>query len=388
MSVTPIQMDIYRTALPMRGFAHAAATRDVADAVVVRVGFADGAEGWGETLPREYVTGETIESVIEDLQQVIWPTWAGRDMGAEPPGSDIAPAVHDGRCINAAICAFDLACVRRLFEDVDTMSPDVLTEIGGRSRARREVDVGVTGVIGAGSRRKVSRKIRMMRWLALADYKLKLTGNDRADARNVQVAHRLLGRAIGGGQATLRVDVNGAWDAGSAVQRVTALKPWDVCAVEQPIHCSAAELVALATKCPLPLIADESLLTEADAHALLAEPERIWWNIRLAKNGGLTGAMKLARLAAANGVTFVVGCMVGESGILSAGQRRLLQLGPGPRFVEGNYGKWLLKDDLTTPSLRFGYGGRLRVLKGKGLGVVADPGKMEQYGQLIATIQA
>jgi len=381
-------MDIYRTALPMRDFEHAAASRDMAEAVVVRVQFADGAEGWGETLPREYVTGETLESVVADLQTVIWPMWAGRDMATDEPAGRVAPDLHEGRCINAAVCAFDLACMRRLFDHVDAIPMEVLADVSGRSRARREVDVRVSGVIGAGKRRKVGRKIRLMRWLGLEHFKLKLTGDDRRDARAVQKAHRLLHRAIRKGHTTLRVDVNGAWDADTAPQHVAALKPWDICAVEQPVYCSARELVELARKCPLPLIADESLLTAADARTLLAEPERIWWNIRMSKNGGLMGAMQLARLAAANGVTFVLGCMVGESGILSAAQRRLLQLGPGPRFVEGNYGKWLLRDDLTRPSLRFGYGGRLRSLGGAGLGVEIDMSKMDQYGQLVATVQA
>ena len=119
MSVTPVQMDIYRTALPMRGFEHAAASRDVAEAVVVRVQFASGAEGWGETLPREYVTGETLDSVVADLQTVIWPAWAGRDMAADEPVGRVAPDLHEGRCINAAVCAFDLACMRRVFDRVD-----------------------------------------------------------------------------------------------------------------------------------------------------------------------------------------------------------------------------------------------------------------------------
>ncbi len=388
MSATPIRMDIYRTALPMRGFKHAAASRDVAEAIVVRVQFADGTEGWGETLPREYVTGETLDSVTADLQTVIWPMWAGRDMPAGEATAEVAGAIHEGRCMNAAICAFDLACIGRLFDKVETMGPDVLAAVGGRSRARQQIDVRVSGVISSTSGRKAARKLCLMRWLGLDDFKLKLTGDDRRDARNVQVAHRFLHRAIGHGHATLRVDVNGAWDAATAPRRIAALKPWDVCAVEQPVYCSAGELVELAPKCALPLIADESLLTEADARTLLAEPERIWWNIRMSKNGGLMGAMKLARIAADNGVTFVLGCMIGESGILSAGQRRLLQLGPGPRFVEGNYGTWLLRDDLTRPSPRFGYGGRLRTLHGRGLGVAVDPRKLARYGQLVATIQA
>ena len=80
MSVRPIRMDIFRTAIPMRRFTHAAAERKVSEAVVVAVHFDDGSVGWGETLPRKYVTGETIQSVIADLKDVIWPRWAGRPL--------------------------------------------------------------------------------------------------------------------------------------------------------------------------------------------------------------------------------------------------------------------------------------------------------------------
>ena len=40
-----------------------------------------------------------------------------------------------------------------------------------------------------------------------------------------------------------------------------------------------------------------------------------------------------------------------------------------------------LGDDLTTRSLRFCYGGRLRTLRGPGLGVTVDPRKIEKYGR-------
>jgi glucarate dehydratase len=80
--------------------------------------------------------------------------------------------------------------------------------------------------------------------------------------------------------------------------------------------------------------------------------------------------------------------MVGESGLLSAAQCRLLQSAPeAVRFVEGNYGRWLLADDLTRPSPRFGYGGRLRAPSGPGLGVTVDAGKLARYGRLVASLR-
>jgi muconate cycloisomerase len=133
-------------------------------------------------------------------------------------------------------------------------------------------------------------------------------------------------------------------------------------------------------------MADESLLTYDDAKTLADAPEWTWWNIRISKNGGFIPAWLLGAMAREKGVPFVLGCMVGESSILSAAQRRLLESGYAPRYVEGNYGRFLLADDLTKHSLRFGYGGRLQPLEGEGLGVEVDPAKLARYAQRVASL--
>jgi L-alanine-DL-glutamate epimerase-like enolase superfamily enzyme len=202
--------------------------------------------------------------------------------------------------------------------------------------------------------------------------------------------HKQLGRAIHKGRATLRVDVNGGWEAEETPRRVEDLRAYGVCAVEQPVFTSAVKFVELAQRCPLPLIADESLISENHAKTLLASPEKVWWNLRLSKNGGLLTTLRLMKKAHAGGVTMVLGCMVGESSILAAAQRRLLQLGPVPRFVEGNYGRFLLRDDLLggLRSLRFGFGGALRTLKSDGLGVDVSEKKLARYATHLRTLRA
>lgn len=227
-----------------------------------------------------------------------------------------------------------------------------------------------------------------MRWFGLRDFKLKLGLGDDVDEENLRVVARAIGKAVAAGRCTLRVDVNGAWDADTTADRAAALKRLGVCVIEQPVYCPAAELADLARRCDLPLMADESLLTDRDAECLRDEPRRIWWNIRISKNGGLTRAMALADMAAQAGVNVVVGCMVGETSILSAAQRRLLQTAGGVRFVEGNYGRFLLADDVTVRSLRFGYGGRLKAPAGPGLGATVDPSKLARHATKIGTLEA
>jgi muconate cycloisomerase len=112
----------------------------------------------------------------------------------------------------------------------------------------------------------------------------------------------------------------------------------------------------------------------------------VWLNLRLGKNGGLGPVCRLARHAAAEHVPFVLGCLVGESGILSAAQRGFLAVGPAPWAVEGNYGTWLLRDDLVIPSPRFGYGGRIILPRPEEFARRPRSDKLERYGRQIGRL--
>ncbi len=403
----------------MRTFEHAAATRDVAQSILVRVEFSDGLAGWGQTLPRPYVTGETLETVAADLENILWPHVAGRELAQEAIGcrggksrsddshdaaaasgivadglrpSATAPcalslkslampsADNTGRCINAAACAMDLACLRRI-EGASGLPPQSMT-----------ISSRVSGVLGSRSVAKTAKRTRLMRLAGMRDFKLKLGLGEDLDRQNLAAVLGLIGRGIQAGRCTLRVDVNGGWKVDETPARIEELKALGVCAVEQPVYVPAAAFVELARACSLPLIADEALLTAADAATLLAEPQKIWWNIRLSKNGGLVNSLLLARQAAAAGVTWLCGAMVGESSILSAAQRRLLQYAPPARFVEGNYGRLLVKEDLTPRSLRFGYAGKLKPLPAptatSPLGISVDPARVFRQSQLLRRLEA
>ncbi|MBS3820677.1 MAG: hypothetical protein KGY81_02820 [Phycisphaerae bacterium] len=386
----PTQLDIYRVALPMRTFVHAAADRNLAESVVVRLTYSDGVVGWGETLPREYVTGETLDGVVNDIVEHIWPACLEGGLLEPSDHPKEIPATGGGRRFNAAAAVVDIAALRRILHRPGEVSPTVLQAIAGRPRLRNVIDAKVSGVLGWNDPGKTACRLRLMKWGDMRDYKLKLGLGEDVDRENLRIVHRKLGRWLKKGEATLRVDINGGWDEEATPQRVEELKHYHVCCVEQPVFCSAGRFVELARRCELPLMADECLLTERHAKTLLAEPQRIWWNLRISKNAGLLPTLKLMQLAFRNDVPFTLGCMVGESSILSAAQRRLLQMGPPPRFVEGSFGRLLLEDDLLAGrrSLLPGWGGSLRIRNGDGLGIEVSQDKLDRYGQLIRTLKA
>ncbi len=381
VSDRPTEMTIYRTALPMRSFEHAAATRKVAEAIVVRLQTARGAVGWGEALPRPYVTGETLETVVDDLAELFWPALHAcedRNNAAETVAA--MPTRHAGRVVTAARCAAELAAIQALDLPWWRLGKDQPDHDAGPLRAKGPTRTRVTGVLGSANPTKTAWRLRLMRWYGLRHFKLKLGFGPDIDRANLEAVSRQLASRLAIGTCTLRVDINGAWPPGQTIERVAQLAPMGVRAVEQPCQAGAGELAALAADCALPLIADESLLTGQDAEALLAAKGKVWLNIRIAKNGGLHPALGLVRAAAAAGVPYVLGCMVGESGILSTAQRALLAAAPAPVAVEGNYGRLLLADDLLRPSPRFGYGGWLRI-SGRRFAPAPRVGKLLRHAQ-------
>jgi L-Ala-D/L-Glu epimerase len=383
MSDRSIGLDIFRTALPMKSFEHAAATRKVAEAIVVRLRTAEGKVGWGEALPRDYVTGETLDSVPRDIESNFWPRLRDCRNTDEVLAAVAALPCRDGdRVVTAARCAVELAALQAFGltwqsgqQTCDDQPP-----------AERLSRVRVTGVIGSSSPGKTARKLRLMRWYGLRSFKLKLGLGEELDRKNLRAVLKQLARGLAKGECSLRVDVNGAWKYKDVAPRVAELKAMGVLAVEQPCTVKPSQLVDLAMTCELPLIADESCLTEADADVLLGAEGHIWLNLRLAKNGGFGPTLAMARKAAKEEAPYILGCMVGESGILSTAQRIFLASAPPPTMLEGNYGRFLLRDDLVRPSPRFGYGGRLMLPSTWKFDPAVRGDKVRRYGTLVRTL--
>jgi len=92
-------------------------------------------------------------------------------------------------------------------------------------------------------------------------------------------------------------------------------------------------------------------------------------NVRLAKNGGLLPALRIAHQALSAGREVQLGCLVGETSILAAAGVAFLEACPKVRFVETAYGRFLLRADVTRRPVTFGRGGRIRAPGGFGLGI-------------------
>src|SRR5215216_2836099 len=76
---TVTELQVFAVDLPFKvAFRHAAAARTTSESLFLRVGLDDGAQGWGESLPRAYVSGERREDAFTLLRDSILPALLGR----------------------------------------------------------------------------------------------------------------------------------------------------------------------------------------------------------------------------------------------------------------------------------------------------------------------
>jgi L-alanine-DL-glutamate epimerase-like enolase superfamily enzyme len=161
--------------------------------------------------------------------------------------------------------------------------------------------------------------------------------------------------------AVFRVDANAGWTLEEALLKIPLLKELGVEFVEQPLAKDDWEgMKILFDKSSLPLIADESCVTEADL--LKCNQHFHGVNIKLTKCSGITPARRMIKQAKDLGMQVMVGCM-NES---SVGTAAIAQLAPMLHYVDMD-GPLLLAEDIAR-----GVGfdeGRIIYNTGYGLGI-------------------
>lgn len=360
-------------------FVHGSHARAVSDALVLRLVMEDGTVGYGEGLPRPYVTGETTDSVRRRLRDVIWPVLSGEEFETPTPaqllrtvGAALPPTTPSAAERQAGVVAHNVArCL------VELALLDALAKAGQQSLSEalppHATQLTYSGVIGMVDVAASARQAEQMAAMGLTDCKIKV--GDEASVERVAAVRRVLGA-----KASIRVDANGVWDLDRAVEQISALASLGIDACEEPLGRERrGDLAVLASRVDVPILLDESLVTVEDAVELGAIDGKLQLNLRVSKCGGLEPCLELADIARDTNMAFVIGCQVGETSILSAAGRHLAAHLDDHRHLEGSFGTLLLVEDIASPSLAFGAGGRAELLEGIGLGVHVVDEQIERF---------
>jgi muconate cycloisomerase len=369
------ELTAYQVRIPLRRpIRHASHERTETDNVVVRCVLDDGTEGYGESVPRDYVTGETADSALallkaSDLSVALEPIASFEDFVAriERLRLNAVPGDDRGCQGNAARCALELATLdaaaRHFQRPLSAVTHLIAPELYEPKQSVR-----YSGAILSARGLKARLAAWAMRLYGFRQVKVKVGIAGYDDPARLRVIRRIVGQKV-----DLRVDANEAWTASEAAERIRALEPFGISAVEQALpHSAVAEFAELRRRVKTPLMLDESLCGQVDAERAVAKDLCDIFNLRLSKCGGFIATLRLARFALQHGLTYQLGCQVGETAILSAAGRHFACSVRGIRYIEGSFDRHLVREALATSDLTFGRGGRAPALQGPGLGITID----------------
>ncbi len=166
-------------------------------------------------------------------------------------------------------------------------------------------------------------------------------------------------------KSLFRIDANAAWNVDEALKKIKVFKELNVEFIEQPLEKDDWEgMKFLYEHSPLPLIADESCVSEHDVEKCNGYFHGI--NIKLTKCSGITPALRMITEARELEMKVMVGCM-NESSI---GTGAIAQLLPLLDYVDMD-GPLLLAEDVAQ-GVQFDYG-KIIYANGNGLGVSVEP---------------
>jgi o-succinylbenzoate synthase len=272
--------------------------------VLIRLHTSEGIIGWGEASPFPALTGDTQATSIataKDIAQLI----KGQDALNYV---QIIKAIHSfvphNPCIKAA---FDMA----LFDILGKAADLPLYRLLGGAKNSFETDLTIglhtpeeTAVRGLDAVKKGFKTI-----------KAKVGVSMESDVARIRALREAIGPEI-----TIRIDANQGWSVPEAIRALERLKEYNIQLIEQPV--SAADLDGMRrvrNSVKMPVMADESLFSPADALNIIKSDAADYLNIKLMKSGGILPSLKIAHLGEAAGLRCMVGCMQESSLALTAG---------------------------------------------------------------------
>jgi L-alanine-DL-glutamate epimerase-like enolase superfamily enzyme len=329
-------------------FKHHSADRSRTQAILVRTRTQTGQIGFGEGCPRQYVTGETLNSCLEFVKRHTdaltkeictldklkdWLECHERDIDSNP----------------AAWCAIELSLLDVISKELGQNIEETLSApaISG--------EFSYTAVLGDNSEAAFSKLISQYVQLGFDDFKVKITGNADTDNKKLELIYKAAP------DARLRLDANNIWTTVEDVLLYLDALASQPFALEEPLSARKFDVLnRLLARTSVPIILDESFLNKHHLDLINTEYNNVIVNVRVSKMGGLLRARSVAHLLSVAKIPIVIGAQVGETSLLTrAGLSIANEFKDHVLAQEGAFGTLLLETDITDEPLMFGPQGRL-----------------------------
>jgi L-alanine-DL-glutamate epimerase-like enolase superfamily enzyme len=337
-------------------------------ALFVRLTDDDGAQGWGEVWCNFPTVGAEHRARL--LDTVFAPLLVGRSHESPASAFEELTARTEVLAIQSAepgpiaqcIAGLDMALwdlhARRLAQPLWRL-------LGGRSP---EIGTYASGLNPTQPERLAAEQHAQ----GHRAFKLKVGFGRERDLANL----RALREAVGG--CDLMVDANQAWEPQDATAHAAAFAPFELRWLEEPLRATQpwAAWQALATRAPMPLAAGENLAgTDAFRQALAArclgvvQPD-------VAKWGGFTACLPVAREALAQGLRYCPHFLGAGVGLLASAH--LLAAAGGDGLLEVDANPNALRTATCGPVAQVA-NGRIRLTEQPGLGESPDLSVLREF---------
>lgn len=362
MDITSIKL--YQLAIPFQQtFSHSSASRAMTETVWVEVCTDNDVIGYGEGCPREYVTGETLDTArtffdkqitnivntihsVDDL--VRWVITHREEIDQNP----------------AVWCAIELALLDALGKTYRQSIEQLLDlpELVGSFQ--------YSAVLGDNDPENFAQLLHRYYTQGFRDFKVKLAGDITRDNDKL-----LAFQSLESDNVKVRVDANNLWQNANetiAYVRQLSFPTW---AIEEPlVNKDFNAMASIAEDLDQRIILDESFLCQKDFNKL-GDSSRWIINLRISKMGGLIRSKVIGADARERHIPLIVGAQVGETSVLTrAGLSIANAYSDNVLAREGAFGTWLLKADVVEQPLMMEMDGRLHLpastqLPGLGLSI-------------------
>ena len=251
--------------------------------------------GYGCATPDLEVTGETPESVLKALEEVVAPAIKGSD-----PLRITMLLERLKRQLKAqpsALAAVDMALYDILGKKSDLPLWRLLG--GFRDRIKTSVTIGILP--------ETETIQRAREWVSRGFKCLKLKGGISVDSDIQRIIK--VREAVSNG-IELRFDANQGFSVEDTLRFVQETQSANLELIEQPTPRGEPDLLNRVTRrVPIPVMADESLMTLRDAFRIARRGLADMVNVKLMKVGGISEALQIDGVARSAGLEVMVGCM-------------------------------------------------------------------------------
>jgi muconate cycloisomerase len=179
-----------------------------------------------------------------------------------------------------------------------------------------------------------------------------------------------------GDRASVRVDVNMAWDETTARRGAAMLADVGCDLIEQPVdRNNRSGMARLRQHSHVPIMADEALRGPSDAYDFAVRAAADVFAVKIEQSGGLFAAKAVQAIADAAGVALYGGTML-EAGIGTVASAHVFATFPALAFGTELFGPLLLTEEILEVPLVY-RDFALRVPTGPGLGIALDDDKIQ-----------